>query len=76
MHTEFAVHILDGQGIEKAQQIAKAYDSLLTILESLCSPGREFSIAKTKLEESAFFAKKAMAVEYAETGSGSETKSA
>lgn len=71
MHKEFAVHILDSQGIDKAQEIAKAYGRLLTELEKLCEPNREFSIAKTKLEESCFFAKKAMVVTYPETGSGS-----
>lgn len=62
MHAEFAVHILSSEGLDKAQEIAAAFDDLLTKLETLCSPGREFSITKTKLEEAAFFAKKSMAI--------------
>lgn len=67
MNKEFAVHMLNEQGKEKAQRIAKAFDDLLNTLagesieSSLCPPGREFAIVKTKLEEACFFAKKSMA---------------
>lgn len=59
---EFAVHMLNTEGKEKAQHIAANFDALLNALESLCgSDGREMAIVKTKLEEACFFAKKAMA---------------
>lgn len=63
----FEVHILNDNGNAKAKGIARAFDSLLLTLNELCLgdsnglPSREFSIVRTKLEEAAFFAKKAMA---------------
>lgn len=61
-HPEFAVHMLNDAGKVKANEIREEFDFLLTRLGQLCTPGREFSIAKTKLEEACFFAKKAMAI--------------
>jgi len=58
---EFEVHILNPVGIDKAKQIAASFDALLEQLKKLCTPGREFSIVRTKLEEASFFAKKSMA---------------
>jgi hypothetical protein len=57
----FQVHELNVEGFTKAQQIASAFDRLLSELAGLCTEGREFAITKTKLEEAAFFAKKSMA---------------
>ncbi len=62
MHSEFAVHLLNEDGIKKANQIAVLFDNFLTDLETLCMPCRELSIVKTKLEEASFFAKKSMAI--------------
>lgn len=61
MNSEFAVHILNDEGIQKAKDIAVNFDNLLNYLKDTCIEGREFSIVKTKLEEASFFAKKAMA---------------
>lgn len=61
MNKEFAVHILNPPGKEKAQAIAAAFDSCLEQLKTMCPDGRNLSIVKTKLEEACFFAKKAMA---------------
>jgi len=62
MHNEFTVHMLNESGKAKAARIASAFDQLLTELEDIApGPSREMSIAKTKLEEASFFAKKAMA---------------
>lgn len=57
----FEVHMLNDVGKEKARNIAEAYNSLLGTLKNHCPDSREFSVAKTKLEESCFFAKKSIA---------------
>jgi hypothetical protein len=60
---EFSVHILNGDGIAKANQIAQDFSELLSNLETTCgSDGREMAIVRTKLQEAAFFAKRAMAI--------------
>lgn len=61
MRNEFAVHMLNEEGKEKAKKIAQGFDDLMEGLELLCMSGRELSIVRTKLEEACFFAKKAMA---------------
>ena len=60
---EFGVHLLNEEGISKAQQMALKFSELAYWLEGagMCVSGRELSLAKTKLEEACFFAKKAMA---------------
>lgn len=59
---EFQVHLLNAKGIQHAQHIAGGFSNFLTYLESLCGDtGREMALVRTKLEEAAFFAKKAMA---------------
>jgi hypothetical protein len=57
----FQVHMLNEEGKARARDIANDFDILLQNLRANCPEGREFSIVKTKLEEAAFFAKKAMA---------------
>lgn len=57
----FRVHKLNDAGLVKAEYIADAFNNLLAELTDILPDGREFSIVKTKLEEAAFFAKKAMA---------------
>jgi hypothetical protein len=57
----FQFHKLNPEGIKNAELIAESFDSLLLYLSKLCPDSREFSIAKTKLEEASFFSKKAMA---------------
>jgi hypothetical protein len=54
-------HALNDIGMEKAGNIASAFDKLLSALEQLCPEGRELSTVRTKLEEAGFFATKAMA---------------
>jgi hypothetical protein len=62
MNKEFEVHMLNEAGKSKAAAIAVAFDACLTALTSINpEPSREMSIARTKLEEACFFAKKAMA---------------
>ncbi len=60
----FRVHKLNAQGLDKAGYIAESFTNLLDELAGVITKeGREFSIVKTKLEEAAFFAKKAMAIQ-------------
>jgi hypothetical protein len=62
MDSLFEVHRLNEAGMAKAAAIASCFDGLLIQLKTICPDStREFSIVKTKLEEAAFFAKKAMA---------------
>lgn len=61
MNTEFEVHLLTSTGVTKANAIAQAFDECLEKLLVACPAGRELAIARTKLEEACFFAKKAMA---------------
>jgi hypothetical protein len=63
MESLFEVHRLNEDGLKKANAIAESFDILLNDLKLWCPAGREFSIVRTKLEEAAFFAKKAMAVQ-------------
>lgn len=67
MNSAFQFHKLNTLGIEKAQRLATDFDSLLLKIYSTLNnkPGRELSIAITKLEEACFFAKKAMASDVA-----------
>lgn len=61
MNKEFAIHMLNEAGMQKAKDIAVLFNGLLENLKLVCPESREFSITKTKLEEACFFAKKAMA---------------
>jgi len=72
-HQEFAVHILNEKGIQKAKALAEVFDRALTEIETLTaatsdillpggSNGRQLAIVRTHLEIASFFAKKAMAV--------------
>lgn len=64
IRSEFSVHMLNDAGIEKAEQIAFCFSLALEELEQLCGPGdsRELAIVRTKMQEAAFFAKRAMAI--------------
>ncbi len=59
----FEVHRLNDDGMKCAEEIAAAFNDCLSRLRGLCAEGREFSLVKTKLEEAAFFAKKAMSTQ-------------
>ncbi len=62
MNKAFKFHKLNDEGQLKAQAISEKYSALLDNLIGLlqqCSP--ELTIATRKLEESCFYAKKAMA---------------
>lgn len=59
---EFAVHMLNDEGKQKAVRIQELFDYCLNGLNEVCMTGRELAVCKTKLEEACFFAKKAMAI--------------
>lgn len=59
---EFAVHMLNDEGKQKAARIQELFDYCLNGLEEVCMEGRHLAVCKTKLEEACFFAKKAMAI--------------
>lgn len=61
---EFSVHMLNGDGKGRAASIAHGFSRLLDQLEShMTGDPRCAAIVRTKLEEAAFFAKKAMATD-------------
>lgn len=62
MRKEFKFHRLNEYGIDKARKLAELYNTLceqVTEIVRVSSP--ELTIATRKLEESCFYAKKAMA---------------
>lgn len=68
MHKEFEVHLLNPEGIAKANLLASIFDEALTKIETICLTAdqsvnaRQMAIVRTKFEEASFFAKKAVAV--------------
>jgi hypothetical protein len=58
----FEVHLLNEAGINKATELALAFNDLITRLHAVCPESREFSICKTNLETASFYAKKAIAM--------------
>lgn len=63
IRSEFDVHMLNETGIEKAKKVALSFSQLLDDVELICGKdGREMAVVRTKLQEAAFFAKRAMAV--------------
>jgi hypothetical protein len=62
MNTLFEVHMLNEKGQGLAKSLAGEFYGFLCSIEGMCgTEGREMAIARTKLEEACFFAKKAMA---------------
>lgn len=60
---EFAVHMLNQLGKDRAADIAEQFSVCLNNLEAIIgADGREMAIVRTKMQEAAFFAKRAMAV--------------
>jgi hypothetical protein len=59
----FSSTALNVNGILKAEDISRNFTKLLQFLEEVCPKGREFAIARTKLEEASFYAKKSLVTE-------------
>ena len=66
--------VLNPEGIRRAAVIRKAFTTLLRTLDLLVPEGREFSLAKTKLEEASFFAVRGMALDQSNQVSPTEKK--
>ena len=61
---EFSVHMLNELGLDRAKQIAAMFSNLLDNLEDITpGNGREMAVVRTKLQEAAFFAKRAIAMQ-------------
>jgi hypothetical protein len=59
---EFKFHLLNEEGKEKATKLASLYNDLCDEVSDIIAQGSpELTIAIRKLEESCFYAKKAMA---------------
>ena len=62
MRKEFAVHLLNVDGIKKANDRASLFSDFLDGVEALTGQdGREIAIVRTKLEEASYYAKRAIA---------------
>lgn len=62
VHPAFAVHLLNAQGVERANSVRRSFSDLLYRLEELIEPGRELALVRTKLEEAQQFAVRAVAL--------------
>lgn len=63
MADEFKVHRLNDQGMQRATEIARAFDACLTALDKVLPQGRERALVITKLQESNFWAKRGIAID-------------
>lgn len=67
IRTEFAVHVLNEEGMQKAKDVAHLFTVFLNDLEAVVGTmpeaGREMALVRTKLQEANFFAKRAVAVQ-------------
>ena len=63
MRQEFSVHVLNEKGLEQARQIGDIFSTALDRLEEIVPAGRERALVVTKLQEAAFFAKRAIATD-------------
>jgi hypothetical protein len=62
MRKEFQVHLLNDAGIEQANAMGEIFSDTLQKIEEIIQPGLELSIVITKLQEAAFYAKRAIAL--------------
>lgn len=63
MADEFKVHRLNEQGLQRATEIARAFDACLAALDKVLPQGRERALVVTKLQEANFWAKRGIAID-------------
>jgi hypothetical protein len=65
MRAEFAAYKLNKQGRASVRKLDRAFSELLTLIESMCvrgfGPAEIYDLARARLMEASFYAKKAMA---------------
>lgn len=65
MRKEFAVHMLNQEGKDKARKLALVFEVALAEVEDVtgtANNGRELALCRTHMELAGFYAKKAMAL--------------
>jgi hypothetical protein len=62
IRSEFAVHMLNDEGKQKATALARLFTDLLNGVEDISgTAGREVALVRTHLELASYYAKRAMA---------------
>ena len=61
IHDRFHYHAPSEDGVLRHQELSTRYENTAHIIDVICPPGREKSLATTKLEESKFWASAAVA---------------
>lgn len=62
MRNEFKVHLLNQEGVGKANKLAETFSSTLDQVEEISGKeGREAALVRTHLEMASYYAKRAMA---------------
>lgn len=60
---EFQVHLLNEQGLAKAEDLALMFSNFLDAIEDIGVTGRELALVTTKLQEASHFAKRSIALD-------------
>ena len=63
MRKEFGLHNLTNEAAKECHDVGTLFSVFLDNLETVCPPGREFALVKTKLQEACYFAKKSIGLE-------------
>lgn len=63
MRDEFKVHVLNDEGLAKAQVLANLFSEMLDTIDRMIPAGRERALVATKMQEAAFFAKRGIALD-------------
>lgn len=63
MHKEFEFIKLKDEAIKECNDVAILFSTFWDNIQTMCPPGRELSIVKTKLQEASYFSKKSISLE-------------